>query len=206
MTVRVLLFDLGGVVIDWIGLRELQRLTGLEPAEVRRRFLSCEAVRRYELGACGRSEFARAFVRRWELPLDPAAFVPLYASWVGRPYEGAFEALERLRPRFRLACLSNTNELHWERLVGEIGIARLMDHCFASHLLQVAKPEADCFRQVLDALQAQPSEVIFFDDSEANVAAAAALGIESHLVDPGVGVVPTLRALGLDEAARTEEG
>lgn len=204
MTADVLLFDLGGVVIDWVGVRELQRLTGDEESEVRRRLAACEAVRRYETGACDRAAFAEAFLRDWGLPHGPQSFLALYASWIGRPYDGALEALERLRPRFRLACLSNTNEMHWELLTGELGVGRAMDACFASHLLGVAKPEAACFRRVLDGLGVRPSEVRFFDDSQANVAAAAALGIESHLVDPRVGVAPTLRALGLDEAAATE--
>lgn len=194
---RVLLFDLGGVLVDWRGLRELQRISGLEAAEVRRRFVASDALRRYETGRCDRRTFAQAFVAEWRLGLSCEAFLALYAEWLGGPLPGVREALARLRGRYRLACLSNTNELHWPMMMRDMGLADSLDHCFASHLLQAAKPDPQIFRLVLERLGTGPDEVIFFDDGRDNLAAAESLGIESHLVDPLQGVRPTLDRLGI---------
>jgi HAD superfamily hydrolase (TIGR01509 family) len=47
--------------------------------------------------------------------------------------------------------------------------------------VKMAKPGADIFRLSLHALDREPHEVFFVDDSPRNVAAAEALGITSHL-------------------------
>jgi putative hydrolase of the HAD superfamily len=197
VTARVLLFDLGGVLVDWRGLRELQRITGEDAAEVRRRFVASDVVRRYETGLCGRREFAEGFVAEWGLGLSPGDFLAAYADWLGSPYPDALACLDALRGRHRLACLSNTNELHWPLMMEGMGLASRFDARFASYLLQVAKPETAAFRLVLERLGVAPSQVVFFDDGRDNVEAAASLGIESHLVDPRHGVRPTLEHLGL---------
>ena len=111
---RVLLFDLGGVLIDYAGLRHLPELLGEEipPAEMRQRWISSQAVIDFEVGAISPQAFAEQFLAEWPLPVDPDAFLSLFQSWLKGPFEGALELLEELRPRHTLACLSNTNELH----------------------------------------------------------------------------------------------
>jgi putative hydrolase of the HAD superfamily len=48
----ILLFDLGGVLIDFAGFEELPRLLPDRPgrAEIRRRWINCEPVRPFERG------------------------------------------------------------------------------------------------------------------------------------------------------------
>lgn len=50
---------------------------------------------------------------------------------------------------------------------------------FYSCHLRAIKPERRAYEQVLDALSAAPQDVWFFDDREANVAAARQLGIKA---------------------------
>lgn len=199
MAERVLLFDLGGVLVDWRGLAELERLTAPRHsrAEVRRRFAASPTIRDFETGRCDRRAFAERFVEEWDLDLAPAAFLELFRSWLRGPFPGTLESLAALRGRFRLACLSNTNEMHWAHMMGDLGLAAALDHRYASHELRLMKPDPAIFRQVVEDLAVDPSAVVFFDDGEANVEAARAIGMESHLVDPAEGVQPTLRALGL---------
>jgi putative hydrolase of the HAD superfamily len=52
---------------------------------------------------------------------------------------------------------------------------------FFSCRLRAIKPEAAAYRAVLDALNAEPGEVVFFDDRPANVAGAAEIGIDARL-------------------------
>jgi putative hydrolase of the HAD superfamily len=52
---------------------------------------------------------------------------------------------------------------------------------FFSCYLRAVKPDPAAYHQVIEALGAVPEEIVFFDDREDNVMAAAALGIEAHM-------------------------
>ncbi len=70
-----------------------------------------------ERGAVAPAQFAGAYIREWELALDRPAFLDEFKRWVVGELDGVAALLERLRRRFRLACLSNVNVAHWERCV-----------------------------------------------------------------------------------------
>ncbi len=50
---------------------------------------------------------------------------------------------------------------------------------------KAAKPDAQIFHYTCRSLGIVPEETLFFDDSEANTSAAAALGFNTALVAPG---------------------
>lgn len=178
----VLLFDLGGVLVENVGF---ERLNALLPARVpledlKTRWLSSPAVRAFEVGSCTADEFACEVVAEWRLPLSPGAFLEAFTSWPKGLYPGAADLLARLRQRFVVACLSNSNAVHWQRFDG------FRDHfgiSLSSHLLGQVKPDAACFAAALEACGAQPSAVAFFDDSVTNVAAARAVGMRAFHVN-----------------------
>ncbi len=45
---------------------------------------------------------------------------------------GARELLDTLRPRYRLAALSNSNAVHWDRNTMDLGVTGLFDAAFES--------------------------------------------------------------------------
>ena len=57
---------------------------------------------------------------------------------------GARELLDELRPRYRLAALSNSNAAHWERLA-ELGVLDAFELAVGSQQLGVRKPAAEAF-------------------------------------------------------------
>lgn len=192
----LLLFDLGGVLVDISAFGALTQLSAAAPDAdaVKRRWLASPAVRRFELGLDAPDDFARAFVAEWQLALAPQEFLARFAAWPRGLYPGAREILRALRRRFRVACLSNSNALHWERFgsfVGEFDLA------LSSHLLGAIKPDADAFERALERCGARAAETVFFDDSPHNVAVARELGLRAHHVDGIEALLPLLRAEGL---------
>ena len=115
--VEALLFDLGGVFIEVVGAeRMVQWCPALGDTDgLWRRWLASSAVRAYESGRATRAQFAQAVIDEFALPVDTAAFLDEFAWWPRRLYDDATTLLQALKPRYRLASLSNTNELHWER-------------------------------------------------------------------------------------------
>jgi putative hydrolase of the HAD superfamily len=163
-------------------------------AALQDRWLASPALRAFDLGRVSPDAFAAAMVEEWGLALTPAAFLAEFAAWPRGYYPGARDLLRRLRRRHRVACLSNSNALHWERFGG---FAEEFDVALSSHLLGAVKPDAAAFGRALDALGLTPGEVWFFDDSAANVRAARTLGILAFQVDGPAAAEAVLASAGL---------
>jgi putative hydrolase of the HAD superfamily len=118
---------------------------------------------------------------------------------------GARELLDELRPRYRIAALSNSNELHWKRNTEELGITGMFEFALSSHQLGVCKPDPQIFRIAVDrARVSAPEAIVFFDDLPANVEAAKSAGLRAFEVR---GVDSLRGATGQRRAAlKTEYG
>ena len=94
--------------------------------------------------------------------------------------------LEQIPARYTRALLSNSNVLHWPRVLDEMGLRQAIEHRFVSHLTGRIKPDDDAFLHVTQALGCVPGEVLFLDDNRLNVDAARRLGMNAELVEvPG---------------------
>ena len=189
-SIDVLLFDLGGVLVEFSGVQDLAVLLQrrLSESEILERLSSYSPGEQFGLGKLSREDFVNRFVKDWNLELSPEEFLREYQSWSRRLFPGATELLTLLRPRFRLAALSNSNELHWDRNTNEIGVTGLFEVAISSHQVGLCKPDPKIYLTALDRLGASPDRIMFFDDVPANVAAAAALGIRAFQVDGVEGV------------------
>ncbi|MGH8745612.1 MAG: HAD family hydrolase [Burkholderiales bacterium] len=190
---KVLMFDLGGVLVENTGAAGLAAMlpAPLEPGELWRKCLGSPAVRAFERGLTSPEQFAAAFIDEWQLALEPAAFLEAFAGWPRGLYDGAEALLRRLKGRHRLACLSNTNALHWRRLTA---LPVLLDACFVSHETGFVKPDREAFEHALARLGVAPGEVYFFDDLRPNVDVARKTGINAFQVESFAGIEPILRS------------
>ena len=188
MSVDVLLFDLGGVLVDYSGVRDIAPLlrTSATEHQIRQRFETCPHVAAYRVGKLDRIEFGQLMVRDWAVTVSAERFLQEFRTWSRDLLPGARELLASLRPRFRLAALSNSNELHWERHSDEIGVTALFEVAISSHQVGFVKPDPRIYLEALRRLAVAPEAVMFFDDVRANVDAASALGIRAFQVK-GIG-------------------
>ncbi len=179
---EVILFDLGGVLIDFAGFEEIaDLLRGHATTDgIRTRWLMSASVRDFELGRTAPRVFADRFLSEWDLGLSAEEFLTAFASWPRGLYPGARSLLGALRGRFRLACLSNSNELHWDSF--RVWLEPYLDKSYVSFELGLAKPDPAIFHAVLADLAVHPSAVLFLDDAEKNIEAAVELGFQAELV------------------------
>jgi epoxide hydrolase-like predicted phosphatase len=192
---RVILFDLGGVLVETRGRDVLRALRPeLAPEAIMARWLASPAVGRFERGRVAPEAFAAEFVAEWRLALAPQEFIESFAGWVPGFFEGAEALVRTVRARHRVACLTNTNALHWERLPG---LAELFDAVFASHLTGLMKPEPEAFEHALRGLAVPPQAVCYLDDLPQNVAAARSVGMRAYRVESLPDIERALRAEGL---------
>ena len=181
---KVLLFDLGGVLVELVGVPTMLEWTGnrYSESELWRVWLESPTVRAFETGRIGSEQFGSAIVDELEMSVSAEQFIAAFTYWPAGLFEGVPELLEQLRTDYKVACLSNTNTLHWPRLMNEMGLDSLFDQHFASHLIGELKPDVACFDHVLHGLGCDAADVLFFDDNEINVQSARALGMQAECV------------------------
>ena len=197
---RVILFDLGGVLVDVEGVAAFQHMLGrpLSQEEVWQRWLTASAwVSTFESGRCTPEVFAAGMVEEWRLTVTAEAFLDDFRRWPKRLLPGVRKLLARLARHFTLACLSNTNDVHWPHMRDTLGLSGLLHRYYLSHEIGHLKPTRAAFEHVLADLGCAPARVVFLDDNQLNVDAAQAVGLQAYRA-VGIGEARTvLQSLGL---------
>ena len=195
----VILFDLGGVLIDLVGIPRMVEWTRgrFTVEQLWEKWLLSEAGRQFESGRIPLEQFAAMMVEEFGLPITPDEFGKSFYYWITGPFPGVKELLGQLAQSHRLASLSNTNEMHWRRMREEMGLVQCFHRSFPSHETGFVKPDREAFEHVIRELGCAPARILYFDDSPLNVRAARALGISGHRT-AGIGdVTRILGELGL---------
>jgi len=199
--IRVLLFDMGGVLVELRGVEVMLEWLGntLTADELWHKWLRSEPVRKFETGKIGAGEFAAGVASEFGLKVGPRQFLQAFSAWPFGPYPGALAMLARIPTSYRRAVLSNSNALHWPRVRDEMGFGPVFDSHFVSHLTGRIKPDAEAFEHVLDSLGCSPAQVLFLDDNLLNVEAAQGLGMHAIRVRGAAEAERVLTDLGIIE-------
>ena len=94
--------------------------------------------------------------------------------------EGTVSLIKELRKKHRVVCGTNTIDSHWENHL-ERGDYSNFNQTYASQKIGCAKPDPHFWELILEAEGTAPEDAFFTDDTPANVAAAASLGIHAEL-------------------------
>lgn len=191
-TVRVVVFDLGGVMIRLAdGWEGACRAAGVDyrPIEIDDDYM--EAIAELETGIASDALTPEAYylgVRGLVNGLYTTVEIRrIYQAVIQEEFPGIFEAVSALKATgYVTACLSNTCGPHWEDLTNpELYPAiALLDHQHASHLLRAAKPDQTIYQRFEEAVGAAPGEILFFDDNADNIAAARTRGWHAVHITP----------------------
>jgi putative hydrolase of the HAD superfamily len=201
LAIRTICFDLGGVLIrlrkNWV---DACRAAGLEirgdSASDRAEDARTQTMAPYVLGRISHDEWADKTSRALGGLYSPEELTRIHDAWILDEYAGVADIIADLHARgVATACLSNTNQAHWERITRASeypGIARL-GSLYASHLLGCGKPDEAMYRAFERATGADGGEVLFFDDMTVNVDAARAFGWNAERIDPSAETAVQMR-------------
>jgi HAD superfamily hydrolase (TIGR01493 family) len=197
---RALLWDVGNVIVRW-DPRTLYSKIFKEPA-ARDRFLSSVCTMDWH-GATDRGlSFADNIAR---LTTQHPRYAAEIAAWWDRwpemfsgtfaETEGAMDALAaRDVPQYGLTNMSTETWPMVQAMSPAFGHLR---DVVVSGVERVMKPDPRIYALVLERTGLAPGDLLFVDDSAANIAAAAALGFHVHqFVDPAA-LRPAIAAHGL---------
>lgn len=182
--IEVVVCDLGGVLIDLNWQSSAADLFGQHLSErmLLEKWLGLAAVKRFEAGLIDFEKFYEEFRQENPIEMNLQQFRRRFISIIGSVKPGCEEVLGQIRKKCQLALLSNTNSLHIEHLCSFSNLTNWFDRLFLSYQMGMVKPSAEIFRAVAAELNASPQKILFFDDSPANIQAAAACGFNAFVV------------------------
>ena len=98
-------------------------------------------------------------------------------------WEDSLPVVHELRDRgVKTALVSNCS--HSTRgIVDRLGLAEAFDHVVLSFEVGLRKPDPAIYREALRRLDVEPARAVFVDDQPAYCDGAAAVGIETYLID-----------------------
>jgi putative hydrolase of the HAD superfamily len=194
--IKVLLFDLGGVLLRLNNQSEIFDLPEDDGAFLAR-WIRSPAVREFERGAIEAESFAKAIVIEADLRYDWREFLQRFNAWPDKLYPGITDLLDGIPPGYRRVLLSNTNAIHWHRAGIADELAHRFDSVFLSYITGRLKPDLDAFDMVRSELDCVAEQMVFFDDNPANISAAEEFGCRSVLTKGVDELRMSLRQLGV---------
>jgi glucose-1-phosphatase len=189
-SVRLIAFDLDGVLIDFHPERRLAflaRLTGRDPRYIHDTIWGSEFERHAEAGAYATgSEYLAAFNHRLGYPLTRAEWIAARREAMTiRPEMLAL--VRRLRSRVELALLTNNGALLGEAL--PVLVPELYEvfapSAHATARFGARKPDPLVYQRLVAHHGVPAAETLFVDDDERNVQGAVAAGLRGiHYTGP----------------------
>lgn len=185
LPVQAVVFDLGGVLIDW-NPRHLYRRMFDDEAEMER-FLSevcsLEWNLRQDAGRSWHEAVAELTARHPEQAALIAAYHQRWEEMLGGELPetvALLQELHGLKARgLRLYALTNWSHETFPIARRRFAFLECFDGILVSGEEQMVKPDPAIFQLLLARYDIAPSQAVFIDDSPRNVAAAAAFGLHA---------------------------
>lgn len=195
MEIKLIIFDLGGVVITLDQSQAAQRFKDLGMTDVEQQldaYTQSGIFGQLEEGRITAEDFRREFSKQvgHEVTMEQCAY-----AWQGYAKElpqRNLDALLRLRQEgYRVVLLSNTNPfmMQWAESNQFDGhgnpLSYYFDACYLSYKLKMMKPSEMIFREVLRRERTFASNALFVDDGPRNVMIASQLGMRTYCPENG---------------------
>ena len=192
-------FDLGGVLIDW------------DPRHLYRRLLPEDEVDPFldEIGFAAWNH-AQDAGGSWDEAVDRlaarfphhrdliSAYPARFPETMTGPVPGTVELLRELHARgTRLLALTNWSAETYPHAVATFDFLSLFEDVVVSGVEGVAKPDPAVFALLVQRFDLDPAATVFVDDSPGNVDAAAAAGLQAVLFTGADDLRRDLSRLGL---------
>jgi glucose-1-phosphatase len=182
-SVKVLLFDLGNVIINVDFARAINvwsNYANIKPEVIKSRFSFDVSYERHERGEITGAAY---FASLRELLGAELTDMQLEEGW-NAIYQGEVPGIQtilnRAKQHFPLYVFSNTNPTHWAYACQHYAdVLGLFEKVFTSSELKKRKPHREAFEGVVKEMGVNAENILFFDDLLENVEGARAAGLQA---------------------------
>jgi len=196
---QLVMFDLGGVVVDVESDRLVQQvamLLGRSFEEVQEQVYHHDLLLPFELGQISPEAYYEGLKGRLRLSWTYEQFVRAWND-IFLENRDVTRLMERLRARHKLMALSNTNSLHLTYIKGAFPSLGVFDDWVASCDVGCRKPDPQIYHMALQRANVTAEATVYIDDRPEMVEAGRAVGLTAIRFEDDRQLERELRALGL---------
>jgi glucose-1-phosphatase len=184
--IKVVLFDLGRVVLDFDHKRAAEKISGFcskSPLEIYNLFFESQVTVAFEAGKIPPEDFYLQVKEILNLGLSYDSFTPIWNDifFLSPKNRSVYRLVNSLRAGYKTALLSNINILHYEYIKKNFPVFGVFDKIFLSFQLGLIKPSQEIYTKVIQDLKVNPQEIFYTDDRPELVESAKSLGIKGYL-------------------------
>ena len=181
---RIFLFDFGNVLAksldDYGSYNKLNCKISYD--EFLQYWWGDDLVLKAHMGLATDDEHVEALLKFCKSDLSINQFYEIYNSLDNSLYDETLEIINELKNKgYKVGLLSNLRLMDYKRYEEQIKKINF-DYLFLSYEIKCIKPSSDIYLQVIDALDCEADNIIFFDDNQKNVNGAKQLGINAYQV------------------------
>jgi epoxide hydrolase-like predicted phosphatase len=192
--IQNIIFDLGGVILDIDFKRTELAFAALGMGNFNQ-YYTLQTVtpvfEKLETGHISPEAFYDQFRQAAQLQLSNEQIMHAWNALLLDFTPARIDLVKQLKERYHIYLLSNTNQIHYNYFTNaykqQVGgnFDDLFVKAYYSHQLGLRKPSKEIFKKVIQDENLQAAETVFIDDSEANINAAASVGLQTiHLSTP----------------------
>ena len=187
--IKNLLIDFGGVLINLDRPRCIENFKklGLQNVDELLNVYHQQGIfMQQEKGLVTSAEFRDVIRQMVGKPLTDQQIDDAWNSFLVDIPTYKLDLLLKLREKYVVYLLSNTNYIHWKWSCENVfpyrgfQVEDYFEKIYLSFEMKMVKPDTEIFETVLADANIDPKETFFIDDSEANCLAAQALGISTY--------------------------
>lgn len=189
MSIKNIIFDLGGVIIDIEPERSLKAFQRLVPHLNGMNVYGHRLFHELETGDITADDFRQQLRNELAIDLDDAAIDSCLHEMLGEIPVERIRVLEKMKQRFQTLLLSNTNSIHYDAISKYIqnkhkapSLELFFHNAYFSHISGLRKPDIRIFELVISENNLVPGETLYLDDMEEHLKSARSLGIVTEMV------------------------
>ena len=184
MTIKAIVFDLGGVLLDLDFSNFYNRIITQSPLNKPQTPIMLEFFRQsdiYHQGNMSDKEFYQLACDLLQVcELNQSEFFDAFNSIISGFNPDVVEIIKQIRDngRYKLLALSNVNASHWDYIQKKKWeFIDYFDELILSHEIHLIKPDPKVFNYTIQVVGCKPKQIVFIDDGLNNVRSARELGI-----------------------------
>ncbi len=179
--IKAAIFDLGKVVVNFDHMTFCKRLSlysSFNEQEIYCKIFESGLEVDFDTGKIDAKQFCNRIRSELRLELSDKRISRLWVS-IFSLNTGIDKIILKLKNKYRLLCLSNTNSLHFNYCLANFDILNEFEFFMLSYKLGYKKPEPQIYIKALEMAELRADECLYIDDVEEYAQASQKIGMKS---------------------------
>ena len=186
--IKAIILDLGGVILNinyQKTINEFENIGIKRASSLYSKQTQNNLFDQIETGAISEKEFLNG-IQNLAVKTTHNEIRKAWNSMILNLPDSRVKSIQKVKPKFKIFLLSNTNSIHiaeFKRKIGDLEYYKfynLFEKIYYSHEIGHRKPNKEAFQIILNENNLIANEVLFIDDSYQHIKVAKSLSINTH--------------------------